>query len=240
MLPSVTNQVSVATLARTSGSQSNSTSRPRRTVKTQDLYICEDSKTITAKEKLSNEKGKKHPLIPIRREYSVTEKRPQQLLPLLSQTITPKIVRQDTFQILRLNRRNKRPRQNLDLTGMDTQLIKSSLGRLERSMLFDVPVARHEEVDTQDWILVAPFGNGLAAFGGDEASAGCADCNVTEYVIGNQEANRASEGVIEGQGQEQQHDERDTRQSSRREEELGLFRRERYTYFLFSRPSIMC
>lgn len=88
-------------------------------------------------------------------------------------------------------------------------------------MLFDGPVASHEEVDTQDWILVAPFGDGLAAFGGDKTSAGCADCDVMVYGIGNQETNRASEGLIEGQGPEQQHDERDTRQSSRREQGKG-------------------
>ena len=52
------------------------------------------------------------------------------------------------------------------------------LCKLEPAMLLDGLVERPEEVEAQDWVPVAPFADGLAAFGGDEAAAGGAGGHV--------------------------------------------------------------
>ena len=118
----------------------------------------------------SNEKP--HSLPPIRRKNPVSQQRPHQHLPLITQTITPKIAREHTLQILRLNRGHKRPRQKRYPRRVDPQEIEPFLGHFERPVLFDGPAAGPEEIETQEGISVAPFAQGLAAFGGDEAPAG--------------------------------------------------------------------
>ena len=45
-------------------------------------------------------------------------------------------------------------------------------------MLFEGFIESPEEVESQDWVFVAPFADGLAAFGGDEAAARRAYCYV--------------------------------------------------------------
>lgn len=46
-----------------------------------------------------------------------------------------------------------------------------ALCHFERSVLFDGSVAGPEEIEAQDGVFVAPFVQGFAAFGGDEAAA---------------------------------------------------------------------
>ena len=50
-------------------------------------------------------------------------------------------------------------------------------------MLSDSFIASPEKVESQKRIFVAPFGDGLAAFGGDEAAAGCADCEMLVCIV---------------------------------------------------------
>lgn len=59
-----------------------------------------------------------------------------------------------------------------------------------------------EEVEPEERVFVAPFADGLAAFGGDEAAAGSADCYIKICVVGNQEADEGEEGLVEGKGPE--------------------------------------
>ena len=42
-----------------------------------------------------------------------------------------------------------------------------------------------EEVEPEERVFVAPFADGLAAFGGDEAAAGSADGYIKIGVVGN-------------------------------------------------------
>ena len=42
-----------------------------------------------------------------------------------------------------------------------------------------------EEVEPEERVFVAPFADGLAAFGGDEAAAGSADCYIKICIVGN-------------------------------------------------------
>ena len=65
-------------------------------------------------------------------------------------------------------------------------------------MLCDGFIAVPEKVDPQERIFVAPFADGLAAFGGDEAAAGCANCEVVVCGVGNVEAGDGKENLVEG------------------------------------------
>lgn len=113
-----------------------------------------------------------HSLPPISSENSLPQERPHQSLPLIPQTITLEITRQNTFQVLRLDRRNNGPCQNRNAHRISTKRVETTLRHFERSVLFEFPVAGPEEIDSQEWVFVAPFAEGLAAVGGDEAAAG--------------------------------------------------------------------
>lgn len=91
---------------------------------------------------------KNHPLLPIRRKNSLAQNRPHRLLPLIPQTITPEIARQNAFQILRLNRSNERPGQNIYLCRINAQDIETAFHHFERPVLFDGSVAGPEEVES--------------------------------------------------------------------------------------------
>lgn len=67
-------------------------------------------------------------------------------------------------------------------------------------MLFDGFVAVPEEIEAEEWVSVAPFAEGFAAFGGDEAAAGCAGCQVPGCVVESQEAGEGKKGLVQGEG----------------------------------------
>ena len=68
---------------------------------------------------------------------------------------------------------------------VDSQDVESILHHLEPSVLPEGFVHGPEEVEPEERVFVAPFANGLAAFGGDEAAAGSADFNIKICVVGN-------------------------------------------------------
>ena len=69
-------------------------------------------------------------------------------------------------------------------------------------MLFDGSVAGPEEVESEDRVFMAPFPEGLAAVGGDEAAAGCAGREALIGVVACQEAGEGKEDLGEGEGPE--------------------------------------
>ncbi len=52
-------------------------------------------------------------------------------------------------------------------------------------MLSESSIASPDEVNPQDRVFVAPFADGLAAIGDDDAVARCAEYKATVCVIGN-------------------------------------------------------
>ena len=64
-------------------------------------------------------------------------------------------------------------------------------------MLFQGFEGSPEEVESQERVLVAPFADGFATFGGDEAATGCPDCDVAVYVVGNQKASEGKKCLVE-------------------------------------------
>ena len=64
-------------------------------------------------------------------------------------------------------------------------------------MLFQGFEGSPEEVESQERVLVAPFADGFATFGGDEAATGCPDCDAAVYVVGNQKANEGKKCLVE-------------------------------------------
>ena len=64
-------------------------------------------------------------------------------------------------------------------------------------MLFQGLVASPEEVESEERVFVAPFADGFATFGGDEAATGYPDCDVAVYVVGKQKTNEGTKYLVE-------------------------------------------
>ena len=64
-------------------------------------------------------------------------------------------------------------------------------------MLFHGLVARPEEIESQEWVFVAPFADGFATFGGDEAATGCPGCDVAVYVVREPKANEGKKWLVD-------------------------------------------
>ena len=74
-------------------------------------------------------------------------------------------------------------------------------------MLLNGVIHIPEEIDSENWVFVAPFADGFAAFGRDEAAAGCANGEVAVCVVGKENAGYGEEGLGEGKGPKQHHGE---------------------------------
>ena len=63
-------------------------------------------------------------------------------------------------------------------------------------MLFQRLESGPEEIESEERVLVAPFGDGFATFRGDEAATGCPDRDVAVYVVRKQKADEGRKCLV--------------------------------------------
>lgn len=64
-------------------------------------------------------------------------------------------------------------------------------------MLFHGLVAGPEEIESQEWVFVAPFADRFATFGGNEAATGCPNCDVVVYEVRKPKAKEGNQCLVE-------------------------------------------